>query len=115
MPASEDESTAILIGRVPRSEQLKQCRRRLPAADRHRSIGRRSGDLAQSTLRSLRAETLRVDHAVTRPDLVDTFSRIEDGECLCRITVHQEDRIAVISARLLAETLGLVPDDAFEL
>src|SRR3954466_4003226 len=96
-------------------QQFEQCHRRGPAADRHRLVLRCADDLAKSAPRPLSAETLRVDHAVTRPDGVDSRTRVEDAHRRVGVDPHEKDRIAVIDIRLLAKAVGLVPDDGLNL
>ena len=97
------------------SEQVKQSQRGLPAADGHRLVLTRRQHFAEPASRAFRAEASGVDHAIAGPDPVDTLSWLEDGHGFGRIDAHEEDPVAVVDARLLAETLGLLAHDRFEL
>ena len=106
-----------LRGQAPlgRLHALEQRHRRRPAADRHRLVGRGAHDLAEAALRPLRAQPLRVDHALARPHLVDAGPRVEDLHRRRRVDPHEEDRVAVVRVRLVAEALRPIPDDGPEL
>jgi hypothetical protein len=62
-----------------------------------------------------RAEPLRVDHADARPHLVDAGPWVEYLHRRRRIDPDEEDRVAVVHVRLVAEALRPMPDDRSEL
>ena len=93
------------------SQHFKQFGGRIPVTDCHGFIVGCFHDLIEAAFGALGTETLRVDHAVTCPDLVHAFSRTEGSQCLRRIDTHQEDHIAMIHLRLLTEAFGLVIND----
>ena len=82
-----------------RLHALEERQRRLPAADRHRLVGRRPDDLAEAAPRPFGAQPLRVDHAGPRPHLVDAGPRVEDLHRRRRVDIDEEDRVAVVRLR----------------
>ena len=96
-------------------DELRELRRRRPAADRHRLVVRAGRDPAQAALRPLGAQPLRVDDALARPDRVDAVARVERLHRGGRGDPHEEDRVAVVLAGLVAEALRPVGDDGPEL
>src|SRR6185369_4341299 len=72
-------------------------------------------DLAEAALRPLRAEPLRVDHALAGPHRVDAGPRVEDLQRGRRVDAHEEDRVAVVPIRLVAEALRSIPHHGSEL
>src|SRR6188508_1707040 len=94
--------------------QIHQRQRRLPAPDGHRLVVRRRRDAIEAALGPLGAQPLRIDEAVAGPDSVDAFLRRERGHRGGSVDTHQEDRITVVRAGLVAEPLRTVVDGGLQ-
>src|SRR3990172_8911523 len=92
-----------------------QFRCGVPAPNGHVLVSGCSQDLIQPALGAERAEALRVDHTIARPDSIDSLPWTEYRHCPSRLDTHQEDRIAVIHIGLLAKAFGPVVDNSAEL
>lgn len=95
--------------------QFEEFHGRVPRANGHHFVEGRRHDFIQPALRALRAEALGVDGTLARPHGVDSLARAERAHRFLRRSFHEEDDVAVVRVRLLAESLRLVFHDRFQL